>query len=99
MRTHLVKKPGLQASSIVASDAAMAVISREAALRRHYSRSFLLGVGIIILAAQFSIEVKAEPLMLSGANAISLGMLTHELITNAVKHAYSDDISSPIKVF
>ncbi len=33
MRKHLVKKPGLQASSIVASDAAMAVISREAALR------------------------------------------------------------------
>jgi two-component sensor histidine kinase len=45
-----------------------------------------------------SIEVEAEPLQLSGVNAISLGMLTHELITNALKHAYSDGVSGSIKV-
>jgi two-component sensor histidine kinase len=45
-----------------------------------------------------SIEVDADSLELSGPNAISLGMLTHELITNAVKHAYSDNESGSIKV-
>ena len=45
-----------------------------------------------------SIEVEAEPLQLSGAHAISLGMLTHELITNALKHAYSGGVSGSIKV-
>ena len=45
-----------------------------------------------------SIEVEAEPLQLSGVHAISLGMLTHELITNALKHAYSDGASGSIKV-
>jgi two-component sensor histidine kinase len=45
-----------------------------------------------------SIEVEAEPLQLSGAHAISLGMLTHELITNALKHAYSDGVSGSIRV-
>ncbi len=45
-----------------------------------------------------SIEVEAEPLRLSGAHAISLGMLAHELITNALKHAYSDGVSGFIKV-
>jgi two-component sensor histidine kinase len=47
---------------------------------------------------KLSIEVEAEPLQLSGAHAISLGMLTHELITNALKHAYSDGVSGPIRV-
>src|SRR5262249_19270254 len=47
---------------------------------------------------KLSIKVKAEPLQLSGAHAIALGMLTHELITNALKHAYSDGVSGPIKV-
>jgi two-component sensor histidine kinase len=45
-----------------------------------------------------SIEVKAESLQLSGTHAISLGMLTHELITNALKHAYSESESGSIKV-
>jgi two-component sensor histidine kinase len=45
-----------------------------------------------------SIEIEAEPLQLSGVHAISLGMLTHELITNALKHAYSDGVSGSIKV-
>jgi two-component sensor histidine kinase len=44
------------------------------------------------------IKVDAESLELSSANAISLGMLTHELITNALKHAYTDGESGPIKV-
>jgi two-component sensor histidine kinase len=45
-----------------------------------------------------SIEVEAEPLQLSGEHAILLGMLTHELITNALKHAYSDGVSGSIKI-
>jgi two-component sensor histidine kinase len=45
-----------------------------------------------------SIEVDADSLELSGPHAISLGMLTHELITNAVKHAYSDNELGSIKV-
>jgi two-component sensor histidine kinase len=45
-----------------------------------------------------SMEVNAESLKLSGPHAISLGMLTHELITNALKHAYSDNESGSIKV-
>lgn len=49
-------------------------------------------------ADKLSIAVETEPLRLSGAHAISLGMLTHELITNALKHAYSDGVSGPIRV-
>ena len=45
-----------------------------------------------------SIEVDAESLELSSQNAISLGMLTHELITNALKHAYSENEPGSIKV-
>jgi two-component sensor histidine kinase len=45
-----------------------------------------------------SIKVDAEALELSGADAISLGMLTHELITNALKHAYSETETGSIKV-
>jgi two-component sensor histidine kinase len=45
-----------------------------------------------------SIEVEAEPLRLSGPHAISLGMLTHELITNALKHAYAENAPGVIKV-
>jgi two-component sensor histidine kinase len=45
-----------------------------------------------------SIDVDAQPLELPGPYAISLGMLTHELITNALKHAYSDNESGSIKV-
>jgi two-component sensor histidine kinase len=45
-----------------------------------------------------SMKVDAESLELSGPHAISLGMLTHELITNALKHAYSGNESGSIKV-
>ena len=45
-----------------------------------------------------SIEVEADSLELSGPHAISLGMLTHELITNALKHAFSDSEAVSIKV-
>jgi two-component sensor histidine kinase len=45
-----------------------------------------------------SIEVEADSLELSGQHAISLGMLTHELITNALKHAFSESESGSIKV-
>jgi two-component sensor histidine kinase len=49
-------------------------------------------------AKRLSIEVEADSLELSGPHAISLGMLTHELITNALKHAFSDSESGSIKV-
>ena len=45
-----------------------------------------------------SIEVEADSLELSSQHAISLGMLTHELITNALKHAFSESESGSIKV-
>jgi two-component sensor histidine kinase len=45
-----------------------------------------------------SIEVEADSLELSSQAAISLGMLTHELITNALKHAFSESESGSIKV-
>jgi two-component sensor histidine kinase len=45
-----------------------------------------------------SIKVDAEPLELTGSNAISLGMLTHELITNALKHAYPESAPGSIQV-
>jgi two-component sensor histidine kinase len=47
---------------------------------------------------KLSIQVEVEPLLLSGTNAIALAMLTHELITNAVKHAYSEGEPGPIGV-
>jgi two-component sensor histidine kinase len=45
-----------------------------------------------------SIKVEADSLELSSQHAISLGMLTHELITNALKHAFSECESGSIKV-
>jgi two-component sensor histidine kinase len=45
-----------------------------------------------------SIEVKADSLELSSQHAIALGMLTHELITNALKHAFSEGQSESVKV-
>ena len=37
-----------------------------------------------------AIKVTAEPLRMTGSHAIALAMLTHELITNALKHAYPE---------
>ena len=51
-----------------------------------------------VRGSKLSIEAEAEPVQLSGAHAIALGMLTHELITNALKHAYSDGVRGHIKV-
>jgi two-component sensor histidine kinase len=45
-----------------------------------------------------TISVDVEPLYLSSSHAISLAMLTHELITNALKHAYPPDEPGPIHV-
>jgi two-component sensor histidine kinase len=45
-----------------------------------------------------TIEVEAQSLELAGPDAISLGMVTHELITNALKHAFSESESGSIKV-
>ncbi|MBI4275554.1 MAG: sensor histidine kinase [Rhizobiales bacterium] len=42
--------------------------------------------------------VDAEPMQLSGSHAIALGMATHELITNAIKHAYDEGEPGPIDV-
>ena len=47
---------------------------------------------------KLTIDVDAVPLFLSGTNAIALAMLTHELITNAVKHAYSEGEPGPIRI-
>jgi two-component sensor histidine kinase len=44
------------------------------------------------------ISVEATPLQLSSSHAISLAMLTHELITNALKHAYPEGEPGPIHV-
>jgi two-component sensor histidine kinase len=44
------------------------------------------------------ITVDADRLELSGSHAISLAMLTHELITNALKHAYPEGQPGPIDV-
>ena len=45
-----------------------------------------------------TISVDADRLELSGSHAISLAMLTHELITNALKHAYPEGQPGPIDV-
>jgi two-component sensor histidine kinase len=45
-----------------------------------------------------TITVDAERLELSGSHAISLAMLTHELITNALKHAYPEGQPGSIAV-
>ena len=45
-----------------------------------------------------AIKVTAEPLRLSGSHAIALAMVTHELITNALKHAYPEGEPGPINV-
>jgi two-component sensor histidine kinase len=42
--------------------------------------------------------VTAEPLQISGSKAVALAVLTHELITNVLKHAYATDGSGPIFV-
>jgi two-component sensor histidine kinase len=44
------------------------------------------------------IEVDAQPLQISGSKAVALAVLTHELITNVLKHAYAADESGPIFV-
>jgi two-component sensor histidine kinase len=44
------------------------------------------------------IEVDAEPMQISGSKAVALAVLTHELITNALKHAYAADETGPIFV-
>jgi two-component sensor histidine kinase len=49
-------------------------------------------------ATKLTIGVEAEPMQLSGSHAIALGMATHELITNAIKHAYDEGEPGPIDV-
>ncbi len=45
-----------------------------------------------------TISVHADRLRISGTHSIALAMLTHELITNALKHAYGDGTPGPIDV-
>ena len=45
-----------------------------------------------------TIALEADQLQLSGSQAIALAMLTHELITNALKHAYPEGRPGPIDV-
>jgi two-component sensor histidine kinase len=47
---------------------------------------------------KLEIDVDADPLLLSGTNAISLGMLTHELIMNAIKHAFTEGETGQVTV-
>jgi two-component sensor histidine kinase len=47
---------------------------------------------------KLAIDVDADPLLLSGTNAISLGMLTHELIMNSIKHAFSEGETGEVTV-
>jgi two-component sensor histidine kinase len=47
---------------------------------------------------KLDIDVEVEPLLLSGTNAISLAMLTHELIMNAIKHAYTEGETGAVTV-
>ncbi len=49
-------------------------------------------------STKLTIGVEAEPMQLSGSHAIALGMATHELITNAIKHAYDQGTPGPISV-
>ncbi len=45
-----------------------------------------------------NITLKADALRISGTHAIALAMLTHELITNALKHAYPEGAPGTIDV-
>jgi two-component sensor histidine kinase len=45
-----------------------------------------------------TISVQADQLRISGSHAIALAMLTHELITNALKHAYPEGAPGSIDV-
>jgi two-component sensor histidine kinase len=49
-------------------------------------------------SVKLNIETEIEPLLLSGTNAISLAMLTHELIMNSIKHAYGDGDAGTVRV-
>jgi two-component sensor histidine kinase len=45
-----------------------------------------------------TIDVDVDPLRVNGTHAIALAVLTHELITNAIKHAYPGGVSGKIAV-
>jgi two-component sensor histidine kinase len=47
---------------------------------------------------KLDVDVDADPLLLSGTNAISLAMLTHELIMNSIKHAFSEGETGRVTV-
>ena len=47
---------------------------------------------------KLEVNVDAEPLLLSGTNAISLAMLTHELIMNSIKHAFTEGETGQVTV-
>jgi two-component system, sensor histidine kinase PdtaS len=48
---------------------------------------------------QISIQCEADDLPLSTHQAISIGLVVNELVTNAIKHAFPDDRRGSIRVF
>jgi two-component sensor histidine kinase len=49
-------------------------------------------------ASALTIELDADPLLVTGGDATSLAVLTYELITNALKHAYPEGEGGPVSI-